>query len=478
MSGAVLPKFERLNFGEIDAALEAAEMPALLRDGYYDYNQAVQRVLNGRTWLILGSKGSGKSAVLEHIRLRWEGRWDRFFAPWELAGFPVGNVQTIWSEQTGASSRSQAAWEFLLLLRVLDSLTRDNGLTRGSTFDTVVGRLRNEGFLGNDMMSAVGAWTTTSVRIDAKLFSVERAPVSRELSAYEVNERIRSLIRDCRSESRHLVALDGLDSFFFEQDDEWSSLAGLMQACFATNRFLMNCEVLASVVIAARSDILDVLPGPEINKLKTHSVYLDWHAYGIGAQNHLWQLLTNKAAVAHPEVKSVLGQYLKRDVKIGPHSDMAEYLLDHTRLLPRDAVALMRHLQRNYGGNGRVPESNAQTAVRKYCEEYFVGEIFDNLAGVLPARRARSLSAFKDALRTSPSRFFTYQFVCDETAGELASSEVKLLLRQMFEVGGIGIRNGGHTDFVFRRTAGGGFSVRGEFILHDALTRAWNRPWR
>ncbi|SIR94889.1 hypothetical protein [Microbacterium sp. RURRCA19A] len=116
--------------------------------------------------------------------------------------------------------------------------------------------------------------------------------------------------------------------------------------------------------------------------------------------------------------------------------------------------------------------------MRSYSEEYFVGEIFDNLAGVLDENRARHLGAFKDALRTSPSRFFTFEYVCAEVKGELDETEVKQLLKQMFEIGGIGIRNGSYTDFVYRRVGGAGFTTRHGFMLHDALTRAWNRPWK
>ena len=51
----------------------------------------------------------------------------------------------------------------------------------------------------------------------------------------------------------------------------------------------------------------------------------------------------------------------------------------------------------------------------------------------------------------------------------------------MFEIGGVGVRNPSgnrdYTDFVFRKVSGAGFTIRYEFILHDALVRAWNRPW-
>jgi hypothetical protein len=478
MSPTPLPKFETLNFGEIDAALEALETPRLLEEGYYDYRQAVQHVLAGRMWLVLGPKGSGKSAVLEHIRLRWTSQWNRFFTGWNLAGFPVNDVTKIAMGQSAGSSRTQAAWEFLLLLRVIESLSKDEGLRVSASFFTVVKNLKAKGLISSDWSSSVASWSSSVFRLDLKIFSNETTIEPTTISPLEANAHLREMVRSCATDNQHIIALDGLDSFFFEQNDEWSSLAGLMQATLSINRFLKGLELPVSVVVAARSDVIDVLPGPEINRLKTHAVYLDWNTNGIGARNHLWDLLNQKIRVSHPEVTSILGQYLNRKVDIGPHSDLAEYLLDNTRLLPRDAVALMQSLQRNYRGNGRVPEENAKAAVRAYSEEYFVGEIFDNLAGVLDQGRARNIEAFKDALRTSPSRFFTYEFVCNEVAGELNGVEVKQLLKQMFEIGGIGIRNGSYTDFVYRRASGAGFTVRHGFMLHDALTRAWNRPWK
>ncbi|WP_119696517.1 P-loop ATPase, Sll1717 family [Microbacterium halotolerans] len=477
MPDAALPKFSTLHFGHLDATQEAADAPELLRDGYYDYRQAVQGILEGAAWLVLGPKGSGKSAVLENIRLNWESRWNRFFTYWNLAGFPVNDVAGITTGQSRGGARAQAAWEFILLLQVLETLDADEGLRAPATFGAMVKALRASGYLSTNWTANVSRWSSTKLKFDAKVIGAEAQFDASTITPLDVSHYVRQQITTTKTDSKHILAIDGLDSFFFEAEDEWTSLAGLMQAIWTINRELREASLPVSIVVAARSDIVDLLPGPEINKLKPHAVHLDWHAHGIGADNHLWKLVSRKAAVGKPEVTSVVGQYLSRPVVIGPHRNLAEFLLDHTRLLPRDLVALLGHLQLEYGGNGRVPEDNAKRAVRNYCEQYFVGEIFDNLAGVLPAGNARQVASFKDALRTAPTRLFTFQYMIDELAGELDPSQIKSLLKQMFETGGIGVKNGQHTDFVFRRTSGAGFTTRYEFMLHDALTRAWNRPW-
>lgn len=468
-----------LRFGHLDASQEAAEDPDLLRDGYYDYREAAYGVATGSAFILLGPKGSGKSAVLEHLRLRWEDQWDHFLSRWDLRGFPVSDVTQIKMGQSAGSSRSQAAWELLLLIKIFESLSEDQGVEPANDVAKVVGWLRSQGLLATDWAASISKWTVHEFKLDLKLISASwgnRGPSN----ALEASAFLREKLGTLRSESRHVIAIDGLDSFFFEMDDEWASLGGLTQALLSLNLHMRACGLRITVVAALRSDIFDLLPGGENNKLKLNAVHLDWHAYGIGRDNHLWKLLTDKARVHRPQVSNLVSQYFSRPISVGPHTEMTTYLLEHTRLLPRDAVALMGYLQRCYGGNKDVPEANAKEAVRRYCEEYFVGEIFDNLSGVVETVTPRKMAAFKDALRSVPAKVFSLADVERELDGALDRAEVRDLLRQMFHTGGIGIynRNAGYVDFVFRKVSGAAFTTTREFMLHEALVKAWNRPHR
>ena len=162
---------------------------------------------------------------------------------------------------------------------------------------------------------------------------------------------------------------------------------------------------------------------------------------------------------------------------------MPELFLDNTRLLPRDLIALLNTLKEIHGGTSKVKQIEARETVKQYSQEYFVGEVFNNLAGVLPGEASRKVPAFRDALQSLPTRFFDFEDMTTELAGALEPSEVRLLLKQLFEIGGIGVRNysgakAEYTDFVFRRVSGAGFTTRHGFLLHNALVTAWNRPWK
>lgn len=68
-----LPPLRELKFGELDASQEATLSPNLLKDGYFDFRSAAYSIASRGAWVLLGPKGAGKSTVLEHLSLTWEG---------------------------------------------------------------------------------------------------------------------------------------------------------------------------------------------------------------------------------------------------------------------------------------------------------------------------------------------------------------------------------------------------------------------
>lgn len=477
------PPLRELHFGELDAAQEAIDEPRLLLDGFYDYREAAYGIATGQILVLLGPKGAGKTAVLEHLRLLWQDRWNKFYVYWDLRTFPVADVTQIQTGQSAGGSRAQSAWEFLLLLRVIESLSQDEGLVATQEWSHLCSELKKAGLLNADWKTKVIEWSKISASFHLPLAELGIELSSASIGPLQVGAILKRVLTTVKTPSQHVIALDGLDSFFFESEDQWKSLAGLMHAIDSLNRLLRADGLRVSVVVAVRSDIFDVIPNAESNKLKPHAIHLDWSALGIGAKNALWKLVTDKAAVYNPEVKDIVAQYFNNKVAVGRiFWEMAEFFLDNTRLLPRDLVALLGFVQQVHPGSSQVSQQHAMEAVGKYAEEYFVGEIFNNLAGILPDRSARKVASFRDALRTLPCRIFSFEEVQSELTGELEPYESKALLKQMFEVGGVGIRNQRpsteYTDFVYRRISQAGFTLRHKFMLHDALTRAWNVPWR
>jgi hypothetical protein len=343
--------------------------------------------------------------------------------------------------------------------------------------------LSEAGVLGQDLKTRIIKWTKVSAGVKLPVAELGLDVENQEVGTVQATTILRQVLSEVETESQHVVGLDGLDQFFFEVEAEWNSLAGLTHAVASVNRLFRETGQRISVVAAIWSDIFDVLPSPESNKLKPHTVRLDWSPNGIGSGNLLWELVSSKARVGRPELRgSITKRYLFEPILIGPHTSVPEYFLDSTRLLPRDLIALLNTLKEIHGGTSKVNQIEARECVNQYAQEYFVGEVFNNLAGVLPGEASRKVPAFRDALQSLPTRFFDFEDMSTELIGVLEPSEVRLLLKQLFEIGGIGVRNysgadADRTDFVFRRVSGAGFTTRHGFLLHNALVMAWNRPW-
>lgn len=471
-----------LHFGRLDASDEATTDPELLLNGYLDYKEPVYQMSTGAAWYVLGPKGAGKSAAFEHLRLKWQDRHDRFFVSWDLRGFPVADVTQIQMGQSQGSSRAQSAWEFLFLLRVFQTLSADHGLEAPGEFTALRNELVRNGLLVDDWKLSVAKWSasTVSFKVSLGFFGLDIA--NRSIGPLEITAVLRAALERVSTRNRHIISIDGLDSFFLETDDDWSSLAGLVHAVEAVNRFLALVDLPVTVVAAVRTEAFEALESTDSNKLKSHCVYLDWSPSGMGPESKLWELIDTKLRVGAPTSGRFTEVYLGADIGQGPYSRLPEYLLAYTRLLPRDMIALLTHLQQAHPGSTPVTEREAVTAVRNYAEQYFVGEISNNLAGILPDRTGRQAKtrAFVEAVMSVKSAEFTLHEVQTDLDGHLSETETKLLLRQMYEVGAVGIRTKGEnrmdrTDFNFRKATPTAFNARRLFLLHNALIIAWNK---
>jgi len=480
MPKSKLPPMRDLHFGRVSARDERTQDSNLVRDAYYDLNGAALRITTGDAWALLGPKGSGKSYVFEYLDEAWANDFDRFVSRWDLDGFPVIDVRYLQVGLRLGPASTRRSWEIMLLLKIVSALQRDSNLTHSAQFRSVVESVRASGILDSPFESKFAAWSKNDMAFPES----SNLTASSTMSGIEFSNVIKESLKALSTSSRHVFLVDGLDSFFGQSDEQLESLASLAEAALDINSFLAECGLAMSVVLAVRADMFTQLPSTDIAKLRDHAVELDWTPGGLTDANKLWDLANLKAQVSTSgreygkKIKDIRLDYLAERVITRPVNNVSEYLLSNTRLLPRDLIALLNTVKEAHGGSSLVSEETAKAAVRLYSETYFISEISNNLTKVLDQNSASKVAAFIEALTTLPSRFFSIQDVANEVDGVLSQREIRALLHQMFRVGGLGVQVGNgpvrNTNFVFRRIGGGGFSINGEYSLHNALVEAWN----
>jgi hypothetical protein len=116
--------------------------------------------------------------------------------------------------------------------------------------------------------------------------------------------------------------------------------------------------------------------------------------------------------------------------------DVREYLLEHTRHVPRDMVMLFRSLQQ-YSGDGRMTVGQLFDALADYSRTYFVNEMKDELDGQVSGDEV--LRAFR--LFTSVRKRIVKINDLESRAVELKypdSFDLRLVLRLLFDCSAIG----------------------------------------
>jgi hypothetical protein len=62
-------RYDKIEFGQTSAEKESSDHPELIIKGFLDPNNAVPNLMSGSKFLVLGNKGSGKSAIAEKSNL-------------------------------------------------------------------------------------------------------------------------------------------------------------------------------------------------------------------------------------------------------------------------------------------------------------------------------------------------------------------------------------------------------------------------
>lgn len=120
-----------IDFGYASAQAEATKNPTLLTEGYLDAFGIGDKVAAGHEWLVLGYKGSGKSAVAERFNLQHQADAMTFVNLLNLEDFEFARFLKLAPGCEPLETELPTAWSWLLYVFILKSLFRDNGLATG-----------------------------------------------------------------------------------------------------------------------------------------------------------------------------------------------------------------------------------------------------------------------------------------------------------------------------------------------------------
>lgn len=398
-----------------------------------------------------------------------------------LADFPFTPFSKLVDADAEPESKYPEAWSWVLLLQLIDSFSKDQGSNIHDDDQLFYGfeALRETGLLPSpDFKHIVNTSAKSSVSL--KLASIgagfEKADNRSVIDIPFFAARLKALAQRFKSESRHLLVVDGLDDVLTQKGPQYESLAALVYEADRLNILFTRENILAKVIILCRTDLFERLPNANKNKVRQDSaVHLDWfHDPRSPEDSQLIELINHRAGLALGLSTDVFREFLPE--RVYPRSqDVRRVLLDLTRHTPRDMISLMNHVQKYYT-KGRLSDDQFMSGTRSYSIDYFVPEIKDELSGYLSPEDIDRTMVIFGALRKREFAFPELAEQMRKTKG-CDNLDLEAALRLLFDCSAIGnIENlGGTTYFTFKyRNRNSVLNIDRRLVLHRGMWKAMN----
>jgi hypothetical protein len=474
--------FRDVNFGSASAKTERQVAPHLLLEGYYDLEQHMYQLLQGPQFVVLGYKGSGKSAVGERLLLLQETQKDLYVRQMDLEEFPFSSLERIIGGTVDVETKYPIAWSWLTLITLLDSFLADHQRRSTSDHDLneVVRVLRRVGLLPANRIRDLAQ---ISLRGSVKAAVPTLLEANLEWGSQgpdpwvQVASLLKRLVLGLRTPSRHILVIDGLDAVLARADVQFASLSALLNELVRLNADLASAGTPAKILLLCRADLFDRLPNPNKNTIRRDkAVFLDWYQAGPDSERpHLLELVEKRAVIAGFSGDDFLATYLP------PQMDRQQskaYLLDHSRHTPRDLIAALNDIQR-FANTGRLSQGQIERGLRRYAVDYFFNEIHDELTGLLHDDERINALQLLGSLR---QRQFSIAKLRAKARGnkKWVDLDIDRIAHALFEcsaIGNVQRHPSGASRLSFRyRSWNASLDPDDPILLHRALWKALNQP--
>lgn len=476
--------FTNIEFGRTSGEAEAAELPHLIADGYFDPN-FLSPLLSRKKWLVLARKGAGKSILGEKIKQVASSTVNKTSVVLtHLADFPYRAFSQLMPSTVEKASRYPASWSWLLCLQIIDALTAHPGAVRPLNIDSneAIGQLRALGLLPTaDLQQLVVRSSKSGFKAKIpkllEFFSESSSSdTPSDLAFLNLVSSLKELISNYSFEGTQYLVIDGLDDILTKEAIQYETLSALVFETSRLNAFFKSNSLPIWIIILCRTDIYEVLPGANKNKIRQDSsLEIDWYPpSGEVEQSKLVDLANLRGKLSLGRDIDIFQEFMPKLMDHGVATK--KYLADLTRHTPRDFIALLNHIQR-FSKGAILTRHEILDGTKSYSEKYFLPEIKDELVGYVSPRE---LEIFLNAVGEIHERAFTSEKL-ETVALPLGLQKAKLdvLLHALFSASAIGMtwrdRSSRQNKFEFKfRNPNSNFNSSRTIVLHKGLWKALN----
>ena len=482
--GGMILTFKEIEFGKTSGEEEAAEFPHLVADGYFN-DGLLEPFLARKKWLVLARKGAGKSMLGEKIKQLAQASKENICASLtHLADFPFKTFAQVMPGTSESTTRYPASWSWLLCLQIIDALHSHPGESRSLNIDANAGiaQLKTLGLLPTSdlqrlvVRSAKSGFKAQIPKLLEYFSEGTSANTPADLAFLNLVASLKDLIANYHFHGQQFLIIDGLDDVLTKDEVQYETLSALIFETARLNAFFKSKKLPIWIIVLCRTDIYEVLPGANKNKIRQDScVEIDWYPpSGAAEQSKLLELANLRAKLTLGKEVDIFQEYFPNHM--GSGIPIRNFLADLTRHTPRDFLALLTQIQRFAKGK-TVLKTEVIDGTKAYSEKYFLPEIKDELVGYVTPKE---LQTFLNCVGEIHDRAFTVARITDVAAAHgLSKEKLDVLLHALFSASAIGTTwrdpHSGQNKFEFKfRNPNSAFNPKRTVVLHKGLWKALN----
>lgn len=380
--------FKKIEFGKADA-LKEANTESLLVEGFLDAYGFLDEILYGDKYYVIGPKGSGKSAIGAKVMLSARNSSKISADVLYLEQFDYSGFSGVIPGAGEPTKKTLETWQFLIAAKFIEMYSNMEleYLEDSKRMKQICQALREIGLLPSvDFNTLIDRMKHRDFKFSFKGFSLESSSKIQNTDIRRMISNVIDAFYSISPRKKCFIFIDGLDSILGKRESEYQILSGLIHVTDIINTNLIKKDINSKPIVLCRDDVLDKLKDPNKTKfIQDSGIILDWHQdVAEVRETNLNKLLDLRAKVSLGADVSVVDEFLPSSVKSEDHSskDILKYLLDYTRMIPRDIIQLMNNIQNVSYAYG-ASTSSIKNGIRKYSEGYFYSEVTDALVGMI-----------------------------------------------------------------------------------------------
>jgi ABC-type oligopeptide transport system ATPase subunit len=363
---------------------------------YYYTNDELDSILKGRKFYVIGRKGSGKTAISEHLLQLSKSQYNCFAEKLSFKHFPFNDLYNHHNARYTPPNQYITIWKYLIYSYICRLMIKNESIDNDI-------RQKLSTIYSNPLSSLERTFKTwTSAEFGATVLgtggnvSVGTTVLTNNISWQEKTDILEDIIMEHLDASNYYVIFDELDEDYGEIRDEESYrlysylLTSLFKAVQDIKSIFKKENKNIIPVIFLRDDIYSIIKDADKTKWNDFLIEIDWNidkikkllAYRISKSMGAETALDFDTAWHSIFSSQTIGTGTKGRNKISAF----EAITRNTHFRPRDYVAFIQQCAKQtlkLEGISYIMPDTIKKGEREFSN-YFMSEIRDEIIPVLP----------------------------------------------------------------------------------------------